>query len=182
MNDIVKPKLLLHICCAPCSTSVIEGLKDKFEVVGLYCNPNISPESEYFKRLFEVKKYCKIIGIDLIISAYNHEDWLADIRGLEKEKEGGKRCVECYKFRMDKAAKEANKRNFDYYTTTLSVSPYKNFEYIKKIGRDFERDFAAEFLKEDFKKKDGYKRSIELSRKYKLYRQKYCGCEFSKKI
>jgi epoxyqueuosine reductase len=177
-----KSKLILHICCAPCSTAVIEKLKETYKVIGFYYNPNIYPESEYFKRLVEVRKYCKIAEIDLMECTYDHKEWKEKIRGLEEEKEGGKRCVECFKLRMDETAKEAKNKNLDYFTTTLSVSPYKNFIDISRIGKDFEKINLIKFLNSDFKKRDGYKRSIELSKKYKLYRQKYCGCEFSKKI
>ena len=132
MDNKKKPKLFLHICCAPCSTAVIEKLKEKNDIIGFYYNPNIFPESEYLKRLCEARKYCKITGIDLIEPVYNHKEWEEKIRGLEEEKEGGKRCFECFKLRMGEAAKEAKDKKFYYFTTTLSVSPYKDYEKINK--------------------------------------------------
>jgi len=178
-KEIDRRKLLLHICCAPCSTASIERLKDKYNVVGMFCNSNIYPRKEYLKRLEETKKYCKKIGIELIEAEYDYENWLEKIKGLEKEPEGGKRCLKCYEIRLREVAKEAVKNKFDYFTTTLTISPYKNFEEIKEIRDRSGQEFGVRFLNIDFKKKDGFRKSVEMSRKHNLYRQHYCGCEFS---
>ncbi len=145
----------------------------------MFSNSNIYPEGEYLKRLEEARKYCRKIEIKLIEINYNYKNWLEQIKGLEKEPEGGKRCLKCYKIRLEEAAKEAKKRNFDYFTTTLTISPYKNFAEIKEIGDNLGKQYGVEFLDIDFKKKDGFRKSVELSKKNRLYRQHYCGCEFS---
>lgn len=178
-QELNKKRLLLHICCAPCSTASIERLKDEYEVTGIFFNPNIYPRKEYFKRLEETKKYCRKIGIELIEIDYNYNKWLEEIKGLEEELEGGRRCLKCYNIRLGQVAEEASKMRFDYFTTTLTISPYKNFEKIREIGSNVGKKHRAKFLDIDFKKKDGFKRSIELSKKHNLYRQRYCGCEFS---
>ncbi len=175
-------KVLLHICCAPCSTASIERLSEEYEVTGMFCNSNIYPEKEYLKRLEETKKYCKEINIKLIEANYNHQNWLEQVRGLEKELEGGRRCLRCYEIRLREVAKETSREGFDYFTTTLTISPYKNFAKIKKIGDKLGNEFKIKFLDIDFKKKDGFRKSVELSKKYNLYRQHYCGCEFSMNI
>lgn len=174
--------LLLHICCAPCSTASIERLKNNYNVTGIFYNPNIYPEKEYLKRLKETEKYCQHFGINLIKFDYSHLEWLDKIKGLEREKEGRKRCLKCFKIRLDKVAKEAKERDFDFFTTTLSISPHKNFEDIKKIGDELAKKYKINFLAIDFKKQDGFKKSLELSKRHNLYRQNYCGCEFSKNI
>jgi predicted adenine nucleotide alpha hydrolase (AANH) superfamily ATPase len=175
-----KENILLHICCAPCSTAAMERLKNEYELVGMFCNHNIYPEEEYLKRLEETRKYCKKVGIRLIETKYDHQDWLKQIKGLEREPEGGKRCLKCYEIRLKEIILEAAKNNFDYFTTTLTISPYKNFEEIKKIGDKLGQEFKVKFLDIDFKKKDGFRKSVELSKKNNLYRQHYCGCEFSR--
>jgi len=177
--ELNRQKILLHICCAPCATASIERLKENYDVVGMFSNSNIYPEGEYLKRLEEARKYCRKIEIKLIEINYNYKNWLEQIKGLEKEPEGGKRCLKCYKIRLEEAAKEAKKRNFDYFTTTLTISPYKNFAEIKEIGDNLGKQYGVEFLDIDFKKKDGFRKSVELSKKNRLYRQHYCGCEFS---
>lgn len=179
-NKIVGiKKLLLHICCAPCSTVSIERLKSSYNVTGVFYNPNIYPKSEYLKRLEETKKYCKKIGINLVDFEYNYKEWLNKIKGLENEPEGGRRCLKCFGIRLEKAAHEAARKKIEYFTTTLSISPYKNFEEIKRIGDSLGQKYGVKFLNIDFKKKDGFKKSIEISKKFNLYRQHYCGCEFS---
>lgn len=178
------PKLLLHACCAPCSSYVLEVLSKYFKISIVYYNPNITSKTEYDKRLSELKKFINLVKyenkIDIIECEYNNEDFFNAIKGLEKEKEGGKRCYQCYKLRMEYTAKLALKLGYDYFTTTLSISPYKNANWLNEIGKSLECQYGIKYLYADFKKKNGYKRSIELSRKYNLYRQDYCGCIYSK--
>lgn len=176
-----KPKLLLHSCCAPCSTSVLELLTKYFTVDVYYYNPNIYPESEYNRREKEQERLIKEINekVGLIKEKYNEEEYQKEVIGLEKEKEGGLRCKKCIELRMKKACIYAKKHNYDYYTTTLSVSPHKNSKMINEIGYRLEKEFNMPYLYSDFKKKDGYKQSIILSNKYNLYRQNYCGCKYS---
>lgn len=182
-----KKKLLLHSCCGPCSSYVITYLTKYFDITVLYYNPNISPYEEYLKRkeeqikvINELKKETKNI-INIIDCDYENNIYEEKIHGLENEPERGKRCEICYYMRMEKTAKLAKKKNYDYFCTTLSVSPYKNAVLINKIGRELEDKYNIKWLVSDFKKKDGYKKSIILSEKYKLYRQNYCGCIYSKK-
>lgn len=180
----VTPKLLLHACCAPCSSYVIETLSEFFEITIYYYNPNIYPEKEYYRRMDELKAFLKIYKtknkVNFIKENYDTNEYYKNVKGLEKLGERSKRCYECYKFRMDKAAKYAKENNFDYFTTTLSISPYKDSKWINEIGNMLENKYAISYLYSDFKKNDGYKRSLELSRKYNLYRQDYCGCVYSK--
>ncbi|MDI6786384.1 MAG: epoxyqueuosine reductase QueH [bacterium] len=173
-----KQKLLLHICCAPCATYVINLLKEDYEIFGFFYNPNIYPQVEYFKRLKEAKKYT-INLLPLFIGNYESKRWNNKVVGLEREKEGGKRCSICFRIRLEKTANIALKNNFFYFATTLSVSPYKNVKIINQIGQELEGKLKIKFLAEDFKKKDGYKISCQLSKKHNLYRQSYCGCVFS---
>lgn len=179
-----KPKLLLHACCAPCSSYVLEYLNNFFEITIYYYNPNIHPELEYKRRLNELKKFLSIYKcknkIKLIELEYNPDEYFNYIKGLEYLGEKSKRCYNCYKFRMEKAAKYAKENNFDYFTTTLSISPYKNSEWINEIGDILSNKYNINYLYADFKKKNGYKRSLELSKEYGLYRQDYCGCIYSK--
>ena len=177
-----KPTLLLHSCCAPCSSYVLEYLEPFFEITVLYYNPNIEPKEEYLKRKEEqidfIKKVhpnIKILDVEYDNTIYNNE-----IKGLEHEKEGGSRCYKCYKLRMEKTAFLAQ-NNYEYFGTTLTVSPHKNATYINEIGKDLEQKYQTKFLISDFKKNEGYKRSIVLSKEYNLYRQNYCGCKYSKK-
>ena len=179
------PNLLLHACCAPCSSYVLEYLSNFFNITIYYYNPNIYPEAEYQRRINEIKNFTKIFEtknkVDFIEEEYNTNDYYKNINGLEKLGEKSKRCYNCYKFRMDKAAQYAKNNNFDYFTTTLSISPYKNSNWINEIGGILEDKYDIKYLYSDFKKKDGYKRSLELSKQYNLYRQDYCGCIYSKK-
>lgn len=172
-------KLLLHSCCAPCSTQVIDVLKNDFELTIFYSNSNIYPEAEYQKRLSEQEKYVKIVGVDILEDTYDEDDFLKFVKGLESEKEGGARCVKCFEYRLRRTAKEAKKRGFDYFGTTLTVSPHKNSMIINQIGNKIAEDEGIAFLEGNYKKQDGYKKSIEFSKKYNLYRQNYCGCRFS---
>lgn len=176
--------LLLHACCAPCSSAVLERLGDIFRITILYYNPNITDEAEYNKRLLEMKSFIKKFKtkypIKIIEGRYDREDFFSIARGLEKEKERGARCYKCYKLRLEEAAKVAFELKYDYFTTTLSLSPYKNSSWLNEIGEDLSNIYNTNYLYADFKKNNGYKRSIELSKEYNLYRQNFCGCIYSK--
>jgi len=178
------PTLLLHSCCAPCSSYVLETLSDYFKITILYYNPNIYPEEEYYKRKEEEKRFIVEFSsknkIDFMDCDYDNNSFTEMARGLEHLREGEKRCYLCYELRMKKTAILAKENNYDYFTTTLSISPYKNSVWINEIGRNLEKEFNIKYLPNDFKKKNGYKRSIELSGVYNLYRQDYCGCVYSK--
>lgn len=179
------PTILLHSCCAPCSSYVIEYLSQYFYITILYYNPNISPKEEYDKRKEEQVRFIKSMPtcypVRIIDCDYDHEIYVEKIRGLENEPERGRRCDVCFRLRLEKTAKEAQIKHFDYFGTTLTVSPYKNAKLINEIGKELESIYKVSFLPADFKKRNGYKRSIELSHKYQLYRQNYCGCQYSKK-
>ena len=179
-----KKKLLLHSCCGPCSSYVISYLTKYFDITILYYNPNIFPYEEYLKRKEEQTKLIneidKINNINIIDCDYDNDYYNKCIEGLEKEPERGKRCKICYQIRMEKTAIIAKENKYDYFCTTLSVSPYKNSEWINNIGEELEKKYNIKWLYSDFKKKDGYKKSIILSNKYNLYRQNYCGCIYSK--
>ncbi len=176
-----KPKLLLHACCGVCSSSVLERLYPFFDITVLYYNPNIYPEEEYLKRFNTLKEITlkMKIKVKLLEIGYESKEFKNISKGLENEKEGGKRCTKCFLLRLEKTAKLAQKHNFDYFTTTLSVSPYKNSQKLNKIGKILWEKYNVEYLYSDFKKKEGYKRSNELAKKYNLYRQHYCGCKYS---
>ena len=177
------PSLLLHACCGPCSSYVLEYLSKYFKITIYYYNPNIYPEEEYTRRLTELKKFLKNIDttnpVKLIEANYNTKEYFSKVKGLENLGEKSKRCYECYKLRMDHSAKYAKENHFDYFTTTLSISPYKVSNWINEIGQLLESEYNIKYLYADFKKKNGYKRSLELSKKYNMYRQDYCGCIFS---
>ena len=177
------PKLLLHSCCAPCSSYVLEYLSEYFEVTVFYYNPNIFPESEYTKRLLEQQT---LIGdmrfkhpVSFLAGNYDRDKFYALAAGMEHLKEGGARCFKCYELRLRETAEMAVKGGFEYFTTTLSISPLKNAGKLNAIGMEIASEYGIKYLQSDFKKKNGYKRSIELSKEYGLYRQDYCGCEFS---
>ena len=174
-------KMLLHSCCSPCSTAVIDVLKDEYDITIYYYNPNIDTSDEYSLRLNEQKRYCKMLGIEVLDDGYLQEDFYCVTKGLESEKEGGARCSQCFRLRLAKTALKAKELGFDCFGTTLTVSPYKNATVINSIGKEIEKQHGVEFIEGNYKKKDGYKKSIELSKKYNLYRQNYCGCEFSKR-
>lgn len=179
-----KPKLLLHVCCAPCSSYVLTYLCDYFDITILYYNPNISPIEEYNKRLNEAKRLIKELNKDnihIMECDYENEEFEKIAKGLEDAPEGGIRCRKCYKLRIEKAAQFAKENNFDYFTTTLTISPLKNSQVLNEIGRELEEKYNIKYLYSDFKKREGYKTSIILSKKYNLYRQNYCGCIYSKK-
>jgi len=177
------PRLLLHSCCAPCSSYVLEYLSDYFEITVFYYNPNIFPENEYTKRILEQQILIQDLkvkhSISFIAGSYDRDKFYEIARGLEHLKEGGERCFKCYELRLEEAARIAVEGEFDYFTTTLSISPMKNAEKLNEIGTRIADKYGVQYLQSDFKKKNGYKRSIELSKEYGLYRQDYCGCEFS---
>ncbi len=211
-QDGVRPKLLLHACCAPCSSYCLEYLIGYFDITVLFYNPNISPKEEYFHRAAELESLIKRMsaswkdsaasgsepdrgldapengkkptvstGVELVVEDYDEDVFRERVKGLENEPERGKRCTVCYRMRLEKAAEYAASHGFDYFTTTLSISPYKDADRLVSIGEELEKNFGVLYLVSDFKKNNGYKRSIELSEKYGLYRQNYCGCEFSKR-
>lgn len=180
----MKKKLFLHSCCGPCSTSVIERLKDEYDLTIFYYNPNIFPQEEYLHRLHEQQRYVKEAGLDILVIDGTYEDngkFYEHFKGLENEIEGGKRCFVCFADRMTETAKEAKKRGFDIFATTLSVSPHKNASLINSLGQELSKLFDTPYLVADFKKKEGYLNSIRFSKEYNLYRQDYCGCKFSMK-
>ena len=178
-------KLLLHACCAPCSSAVLERIGNFFEISILYYNPNITEKEEYEKRIDEIKKLISMIHpkykVSLIEGDYNPEKFFEMAKGLEKEPERGKRCYKCYEMRLEETAKIAEKLGFNHFATTLTLSPHKNSNWINEIGEELTKKYNTNYLYSDFKKKNGYKRSIELSKEYNLYRQDYCGCIYSKR-
>ena len=174
-------KMLLHSCCGPCSTVVIERLKENYDLTVFYCNPNIEPQDEYEKRKQEQIKVCKNFEIPFIDADYDNNAWRKFVEGLENEKEGGARCEKCFCFRLKKTAEFAKTHGFEIFASTLSVSPHKNTNVINAVGEEISKSMQIDFLPESFKKKDGYLRSINLSKELDLYRQNYCGCLFSKR-
>ncbi len=176
-----KPKLLLHSCCGPCSTSVIDRLNPFFELIVYFYNPNIYPEAEYLRRATEQKKYIESLGLEYIQGDYEVGEFESVVKGLEKEKEGGRRCLECFRLRLEKTAQMADTLNIKYYTTTLTVSAHKNSQLINEAGLKIANKYKVDFLVSDFKKKSGYQKSIEMSKEQGMYRQDYCGCKFSEK-
>lgn len=181
-KNMNKPKLLLHSCCAPCVTVPIERLQPDFEVSCFFYNPNIQPKNEYLKRLNEIIRLTKQLTLNVIIPEYDVDRWFELVKGLEHEPERGKRCTICFEMRLRKTASYARQNNFDLFTTTLTISPHKNATLINEIGADMGEQYQIPFLAANFKKKDGYRRSIELSKQYHLYCQNYCGCIFSRGV
>ena len=177
------PRLLLHSCCAPCSSYVLEYLSEYFSVTVFYYNPNIFPAEEYEKRVKEQEALILRLPakhrISFLEGPYEQERFYEMAKGLELEPEGGERCFRCYHLRLLEAAQMARAGAFDYFTTTLSISPLKDAEKLNEIGEKLAREYGVAYLNSDFKKRNGYKRSIELSREYGLYRQDYCGCVYS---
>ena len=174
-------RLLLHSCCAPCSSACLERLKDKFQITVLYYNPNIDERAEYEKRKAEQIRFLKETGYaDFLDCDYDEEAFAKMARGLENEPERGKRCYLCYQLRLEKTARVAKENGFDYFATTLTLSPHKNAEWLNEIGEKVGGRYEVNYLFSDFKKKGGYYRSLELSQKYGLYRQDFCGCKYSK--
>ena len=193
LDEIIKrhtaagetPTLLLHSCCAPCSSYTIEYLSQYFRITVLYYNPNISPESEYDHRIEEQQRFISelktVNPVSFVAGEYDPQTFYNAVRGLENEPEGGARCMVCYRMRLPRAAQMAAELGLDYFTTTLTISPLKRADKINEIGEEIAAQTGVKFLPSDFKKRGGYLRSIELSREYGLYRQNYCGCVFSKR-
>ncbi len=185
-KDGVRKKLFLHSCCAPCSSYCLLYLAEYFDIIDFYYNPNISPKAEYDKRTDEIRRFIDTINKDkgyniaLIEGKYEPERFYEAVKGFEDCEEGHERCFICYKLRLEETAKLAKQYEADYFTTTLSISPLKNAQKINEIGEELSRIYEVAHLPSDFKKKDGYKKSVELSKEYGLYRQNFCGCVFSK--
>ncbi len=179
-----KPSLLLHSCCAPCSSYVLEYLTQYFNICDFYYNPNISPKREYEERKEELVRLIREMGLSTEVTfvegTYHPEDFFAMAKGLEDLPEGGERCFKCYEMRLRESAKLAKEQGADYFATTLTISPLKNAQKLNEIGERLAEEYGVKYLPSDFKKKNGYKRSVELSAQYELYRQNYCGCVFSK--
>ena len=183
-SENIKPKLLLHVCCAPCSSYVLEYLAEHFNITLCFYNPNIAPRDEYDFRLKELGRLLEELpqgrGVDMLETPYDPETFIEMAKGLEKEPEGGARCKKCYELRLRKTAELGSEKGFDFFTTTLSISPYKNAGWLCAIGEELAAEYGVDYLFSDFKKRGGYKRSCELSEKYGLYRQDFCGCIYSK--
>jgi predicted adenine nucleotide alpha hydrolase (AANH) superfamily ATPase len=180
MDQCSKKTLLLHACCAPCTPYVIELLQREFEVTAFFYNPNIHPLEEYQHRLEEIKNFSEKVDLKLITGDYEVEAWFHITQGMEHEKEGGKRCECCYRMRLERTVALAHKKGFNYFATTLTVSPHKKATTINLIGRELQKKYPVAFYEADFKKHDGFKKSCELSTHYGFYRQNYCGCVYSK--
>lgn len=180
-----KPTLLLHACCAPCSSYVLEYLHDVFDITLFFYNPNISPESEYVYRAQELERLISELGfsdeVKLIVPSYSTGAFDTISKGKESEPERGIRCTDCYRIRLEKTFEYAVQNKFDYYSTTLSISPHKDAQRLNEIGSSLAENSATKWLYSDFKKNNGYIRSIELSEKFNLYRQNYCGCKYSQR-
>lgn len=182
-----KPRLLLHSCCGPCSTQVIDFLRNYFKITVYYYNPNIEPDLEYEKRkreqirfINEAKKQDESLDLDFLDCGYDNDSFKKISKGLEQEKEGGARCSKCFYLRLKETAKKAKELGYDYFGTTLTVSPHKNSQVINRIGENIQEELNMPFIYGDFKKNDGYKKSIEFAKQYDLYRQDYCGCLYGK--
>ncbi len=179
------PRLFLHSCCAPCSSYVLEYLSQYFQITDFFYNPNISPKEEYDKRTRELQRLIEEMPFlhkpEFVEGRYDPQEFFQMAKGLEEVPEGGERCFKCYRLRLEEAAKMAARGGYDYFTTTLTISPLKNAQKLNEIGEELEKIYHVKHLPSDFKKKNGYKRSTELSREYGLYRQDYCGCVFSKR-
>lgn len=182
-NEKKVPTLLLHSCCAPCSTYVIDYLSKYFKITVFYYNPNIDKEIEYRKRVEEQKKLITQMPtkykVDFIEGEYEVEKYIESTKHLKEEKEGGTRCSICYALRLEKTAKLAKEKGYEYFTTTLTISPLKNAQKLNDIGEQLGKKYNMHYLVSDFKKKEGYKKSVEMSKEYDLYRQNYCGCSYS---
>lgn len=175
-----KPTLLLHSCCGPCSSAVIERLSAHFRVTVFYYNPNIEPEEEYLHRLSEQKRLLGILQIPLLECEWDHDAFACFAEQMKDEPEGGARCTACFALRLNKTAQLAKQHGFDYFTTTLSVSPHKDPIRLNELGEKYALQYDVKHLPADFKKKNGYLRSLQLSKEYDLYRQDYCGCLYSR--
>ena len=181
----ITPTLLLHSCCAPCSSYTLEYLSQYFSITVFYYNPNIYPAEEYDRRVAEQRRFISELPVknkvSLIVADYDPQEFYTAVKGLEHIREGGERCFACYRLRLEAAAKLAKKLGFDYFTTTLSISPYKNSRKLGEIASELAGIYSVKSLPSDFKKREGFKRSVELSKQYGLYRQDYCGCIFSQR-
>lgn len=179
----ITPTLLLHVCCAPCSSYCLEYLSQYFKIIVFYYNPNISFKEEYEYRLCEEMRLISEMKfknpVEIIDSRYDPNEFFSAVKGLENEPEGGKRCLECFRLRLRESCKKAKEIGADYITTTLTISPLKNAQALNEIGSECAKEYGVSWLFSDFKKREGYKRSIVLSKEYDLYRQNYCGCVFS---
>lgn len=179
-----KPRLLLHACCAPCSSAVLEKIYEVFSVTLFFYNPNITQKSEYDFRLSELERLTKempnLRNINILNGNYEPQRFFEISKGLEMLPEGGERCFKCYRLRLEETAKTAKSGGYDYFCTTLSISPHKNAAVLNEIGKEIAKTYGVDYLFSDFKKQNGYLRSIELSKQHNLYRQSYCGCLFSK--
>jgi len=180
-KKIRKPKLLLHICCIGCGAYVVDLLKQEYRLTLYFYNPNIFPEKEFHLRLKETKRVARKLGLKVIIGKYHHRQWLDSVKGHEMDPEKGARCLICYRQRLAATAKLAKSLKYHYFTSTLTTSPHKLASAISRIGKELEVEYQVEFLDKNFKKQDGFKKSVALSKELGLYRQDYCGCEFSKK-
>lgn len=179
------PTLFLHSCCAPCSSYVLEYLSEYFSITVFYYNPNIYPDEEYWKRVREQEEFIRRFPakhpISFVEGAFEKDRFYETVKGYEQIPEGGERCFKCYELRLREAAKHARELGMDYFTTTLSISPMKNAGKLNEIGKQLSEEYGISYLYSDFKKKNGYKRSVELSHAYGMYRQDYCGCVYSKR-
>lgn len=176
---MVKPKILLHVCCGPCQTHCIEELEGDYEVIAYYYNPNIHPEEEYERRKAEFLRFCEKKKTGHHVDDYNPKEWHTFVKGLETEPERGKRCLKCFELRLKKSAEKAEELGIKKFTTTLSISPFKDFKQILEAGKKAEEETGIVFLEKNFKKADGFKKSVEISKKYDMKRQDYCGCVYS---
>ncbi len=174
-----KKKLLLHVCCGPCSTYCVSELMKDYEVTMFFYNPNIHPSGEHTKRFENARKVSKELNIPMIEGAYSPEEWLKMITGYEEEPEGGKRCKICFSIRLAESARYAKEHGFQCFTTTMTISPHKDSDVINRLGEHLAGQHKLEWVTSDFKQNDGFKKSIEMSKKMELYRQKYCGCFYS---
>ncbi len=177
--SIDSESVILHACCAPCATHVIDVLSSRFKVSVFFYNPNIQPETEFNKRLDSINKLCSIKGTELIVCGYDRQVWFEWVKGLEEEPEGGRRCSVCFEMRLEACAETALKRKIKNFATTLSISPHKNMKVIYSIGRSVADKYGLNFIDIDFGKDDGFRKSCIQSKEIGLYRQKYCGCIFS---
>lgn len=178
-KNFKKPKLLLQICCIGCGAYVVQLLKEQYRLKLYFYNPNIYPQTEYYKRLKETRRVASRLGLKLIVGKYQHGNWLGKIKGQENEPERGARCVICYRDRLEATARLAHRLKFDYFGSTLTISPHKSAEVINMLGNEASDKYQIKYLESDFKKCDGFKKSVIISKELKLYRQDYCGCEFS---
>lgn len=177
----MKPRLLLHVCCGPCATEVVRRLLPDYQLVGFFYNPNVEPEEEYLRRLAEVQRLSALWRVLVDVGPYDHDRFLAAARGLEDEPEGGRRCEACYRLRLSAAAAAAADNGCATVASTLTIGPQKHAATINAIGREVCAGHGLVFLEADWKKQDGFRRSVELARELAMYRQSYCGCEFSRR-